>query len=109
MNNPSDLLQHIQFEGADVCIIAPEDYDAECAKFERVVTERDQAREAAERFRQSMYAVEAECLAEIRELRAILEDTVVLADGAMLAANRDGGEYDRDAELLEARTKLGIL
>lgn len=25
---PSDDLQHIQFEGCDVCVIAPEDYDA---------------------------------------------------------------------------------
>jgi hypothetical protein len=24
---PSDSLQHIQFEGCDVCVIAPEDYD----------------------------------------------------------------------------------
>jgi hypothetical protein len=25
---PSDDLQHIQFEGCDVCVIAPEDFDA---------------------------------------------------------------------------------
>lgn len=27
-HTPSDWLQHIQFEGCDVCVIAPEDYDA---------------------------------------------------------------------------------
>jgi len=39
---PSDSLQHIQFEGCDVCVIAPEDYDdtldrlaTRCAALER--------------------------------------------------------------------------
>ena len=28
IRTPSDDLQHIRFEGTDVCIISPEDYDA---------------------------------------------------------------------------------
>lgn len=36
---PSDLLQHIQFEGCDVCVIAPEDYDALVAALETAQAE----------------------------------------------------------------------
>ena len=43
---------------------------------------------------------------EIRDLRRVLADIVSLADGAMVAANNDGAEYDRSAELEEAKTIL---
>jgi hypothetical protein len=34
--NSSDSLQHIQFEGCDVCVIAPEDYDALVAALDSI-------------------------------------------------------------------------
>lgn len=36
----------------------------------------------------------------------LLDDMIELADGAMKSANRDGAEYDRDAELKDARAFL---
>lgn len=39
----------------------------------------------------------------IDELESALDDLISLADEAMLMANRDGGEFDRDEELREYR------
>ena len=40
------------------------------------------------------------------DLRDALEDLICLASAAMSQANRDGGEYDVDEELREARAAL---
>lgn len=40
-------------------------------------------------------------LERIKELEAAIGDLVSLAEAAMLEANRDGGEYDVEAELRE--------
>lgn len=40
------------------------------------------------------------------EMPRVLEDLIRLAWGAMLAANRDGAEYDTEAELKDARELL---
>ena len=42
-------------------------------------------------------------------LREVLEDLIGLAHEAMWDANRDGGEYDRVAELAPARAALAAL
>jgi hypothetical protein len=44
---------------------------------------------------------------ENERLRAALEDLIPLAEAAMREANRDGAEYDTDAELREARRAIG--
>ena len=40
--------------------------------------------------------------ARLTEATVLLDDVVNLAESAMVAANRDGAEYDIDAELTEA-------
>ena len=42
----------------------------------------------------------------VSQLVGALDDLIGIADVAMRSANRDGAEYDRDAELAEARAAL---
>jgi ABC-type amino acid transport substrate-binding protein len=70
---PSDNLQHIQFEGCDVCVIAPEDYDAlqfELTNLRLSATARDEALREAEAFvdrhSEPWYTSGQELLAKIR-------------------------------------------
>ncbi len=48
---PSDLLQHIQFEGCDVCVIAPEDYDHLQAELAAVKARNEGLEKDAARYR----------------------------------------------------------
>lgn len=48
----------------------------------------------------------ADLTARLAELVEALDDLIVLAESAMHAANRDGGEYDVDEALADARGAL---
>ncbi|HEX7050333.1 MAG TPA: hypothetical protein VF188_09045 [Longimicrobiales bacterium] len=48
----------------------------------------------------------SEAREEIRRLREVLADLIGVAEAAMRQANNDGGEYDVDGELADARAVL---
>lgn len=53
-----------------------------------------------------LIAAKSDLTARLAELAEALDDLIVLSESAMHAANRDGGEYDVDDALADARDAL---
>jgi len=103
IRTPSDDLQHIRFEGDDVCIIAPEDYDALAAELAEAKARPCNDPEHAEAMRHLAGIMDVEDeLAEAKLRIDHLERTRAEVDAAHSRLSAELAEAKRDLESAKA-------